>query len=890
MSWITRLVNTINSRKLDDDLAEEMRDHIARRAADFERDGMSPADARRRAAMAFGNVTRIRSQSRDVMLWPDVESTLQDTRYAWRGLLRNPAFTVTAVVCLGLAIGANTAIYSIVDAVMLRALPLPQPDELFTLTSTDVNHVGVPASDQNDVFSFPLYEELNAAANGSARIALFDSPNRVEIGVAGVDAPMDNAARQFVSVDAFDILGVTPAIGSLFNRTDDRLPSPRAVAVLSHAYWAHHFGGDSSILGTNLLVDGRTYSVLGVAREGFSGIESGRVVDVFLPITLTDPSVFTQREFKAFHLLGRLSGGATREQLEARLQPTFHQHQQARVNDGVSVSDAMRRQLLATTIRVQSGANGVSAFRNTFARPLWILFGVAACVLLIACANVASLLLARSTARSAEMALRVSLGASRVRLVRQVMTECVLISLMATASGWTLARVFAPALVALTSRQADPVQIDLQPDARIFLFSAGVCALSALLFGLLPAWQATSARPMSDLRQVVGHASRLRLGRLFVGVQVAFAFCLVAGGAGFLLSIRNLAAVDTGFDPNDMTVLSVINGLGPQQRALQLTLTRQLQSRVSVLPHVNGAAVAWMPMFSGGRRAERIVLPGKRPSSSEETFYRVSPGFLATLRTPLLDGRDFTLDDNDDEPVPTIVNRTFAKRYFDGESPIGKEFRRTDGTRHQIIGVAASSHFGDLRNGPEAIAYMPMKPPRSFTMYVRSTLDAVSITAMVDREARALGSGMHVTRMSTLETLIDSTIMKERLLAAIGGLFALLGLVLAAIGLFGLLSYTVARRTRELGIRAALGAKRWTLIELVMTDVFGVVATGLVVGLAGSFVLMRIAQSLLFGIQPADPTVIGVAITTFMLAAAVASGVPALRAASIDPMIALRHD
>jgi len=270
----------------------------------------------------------------------------------------------------------------------------------------------------------------------------------------------------------------------------------------------------------------------------------------------------------------------------------------------------------------------MSAFRKTFSRPLWILFGVALCVLLIACANVASLLLARSTARAGEMALRVSIGASRMRLVRQMLTECLLISLLATACGWLLARVVTPALVAMTSRQSDPVHIDLQLDGRILVFCAGICALSALLFGLLPAWQATARRPMFDLRQAIGHAGRLRLGRLFVGVQVAFAFCLVAAGAGFLLSVRNLGAVDTGFDPRGVTVLTVVNTLGPQQRELQLALSHQLQARTSALPQVSGAAVAWMPMFSGARRAERIVLPGKDPSAREETFYRVSPVIL----------------------------------------------------------------------------------------------------------------------------------------------------------------------------------------------------------------------------------------------------------------------
>jgi putative ABC transport system permease protein len=890
MSWITRLKNTFNPRRLDEDLADEISDHLERRTSDLHDRGLSRQEAQRRAALAFGSVAGVREQSREVRLWSPIEGAFQDMRYAWRGLLRNPAFAVTAVASLGLAIGANTAVYSIVDAVMLRPLPVPQPDMLFMLATPESDQPGLPVSAETATFSYPLFEQLREAADGSARIALFDSPNRVEAQGAAADAPREDVIQQFVSVDAFDILGVPPALGRFFSSTEDRLPSPRAVVVLSYDFWRRHFGADPSVLGKGFIVSGRTYSILGVAREGFSGVESGKFVDIWLPITLTDPSIFTQPEFRPFRLMGRLASGATREQVAAHLQPAFHRHQEARIGIGDTMPSAMRSQLLEMTIVARPGASGVSAFRRTFSRPLWILLSVAACILLIACANLASLLLARSTARSGEMALRVSLGAGRARLVRQMLTESLLVSLLAGVCGWMLARVFAPALVAMTSSQNDPVRIDLVLDGRVLLFCATICALSALFFGLLPAWQATAARPMFELRQMGGQTVRLRLGRLFVGIQVAFAFCLVTGGAGFLFSLRNLAAVDTGFDPRGVTVLTVTNNLGPQQRARQLALMQQLQMRTSALPNVQGAATAWMAIFSGGRRAERVVLPGKQPSVHEETFYRISPGYFTALRTPLLGGRDFVPRDNDDEPVPTIVNRAFVARYFGGESALGEEFRRTDGVRHRVIGIAANSHYGDLRNGPEPIAYMPMKPPRGFTLYVRSTLDAGSVAKMVEREAKALGSEMQVREMTTLETLVGSTILKEKLMADIGGTFAFLGLILAGIGLFGLLNYSVTRRTKELGIRAVLGAERWTILRLVMKDLLGMMAGGLTIGLAGSLVLMRVSGSLLFGIQPADPMVIGTAMAVFMAAATIAGGLPALRAAAIDPVVALRHE
>lgn len=879
MSWLTRFRNALHPRQLDEDLAEEYRDHLDRRAAELRGKGLDPAEAQRRAALVFGNAAGFREESREARLWAALDATCQDARYAWRGLLRNPVFAATAVLSLGLAIGANTAIYSIIDAVMMRPLAVPQPDRLFTLATPD-----------SEIFSYPLYEQLREAAGDSGRVALLSAPNRVEAQGPSQDARREEIVEQFISPDAFEVLGVPPAAGALFSVAEDRYPGPRRVAVLSYDYWRRRFAADPAILGQTMNLNGMIVRVLGVVREGFTGAEPGKFVDVWLPVTLFDPGAFNNPEFNFYWLLGRLAPGSTREQLQARLQPTFHSHQLLRASRQSALPESVAQQLRDMKIEAHSGASGISSFRRTFARPLWILLGVACCILLIACANVASLLLARSTARSGELALRVSLGAGRQRLLRQLLTESLLISALAGAAGWLLARVAAPALVAMVSKKTDPIRLDLALDTRVLLFCAALCTLSALFFGLLPAWHAAGARPMFRLRHVSGQAGRLRLGQVFVGVQVAFAFCLVTGGAGFLFSLHNLFAVDTGFDARGVTVMTVTNSLGPSQRDRQLALMHQIRLRVAALPNVQGAAAAWGAIFTGGRRAERVVLPGKPPSAHEETFYRVSPGYFATLRTPLLDGRDFDPRDNDNEPVPTVVNRAFVRRYFGTESVLGKEFQRTDGTRHQIVGVAANSHYGDLRGGPEPIAYIPMKPPRGFTLYVRSTLDAASVMRMVDREASALGSGMRVSNATALETIVGNTILKEKLLAALGGAFALLGLVLAAVGLFGLLNYSVARRTKEIGIRAALGARKLLLVGLILRDLFGLMAGGLVLGLAGSVALMSFARSLLFGIQPADPRVIATAIAVFLLAAAIAGGLPARRAAAIDPIAALREE
>jgi predicted permease len=887
MSWLSRLTNTLNPRRLDNDLAEEMRDHIERRAADLQAKGLSASEAQRKAALTFGSVTGLWEQSRELRLLGTLEATLQDIRYAWRGILKNPALAVTVVVSLGLAIGANTAIYSILDAALLRPLPVPRPDQLFTLSSTGDGQSGMPAAGGDDAFSYLLYEQLRASAGDSARLVLLGSPNRVEARAAEEDAPYEDVIQQLVSPDSFEVLGVSPVLGRLLSAAEVHYPGPRAVVVLSYDYWQRRFGGSDAVLGKTLSVDGRKYFILGVAREGYTGTEPGKFVDVWLPTTVTDPSIFTNPDIRLFHLMGRLAPGVSRQRIGAVLQSTFHEHQKTRIGLGTGIPPAIQKRRLEQSLLVYSGANGISDFRRTYSRPLWILLGISAAILLIACANVASLLLARSTARSAEMALRISLGARRARLVRQLLTESLLISLLAGLCGWALAAIAAPALVRSVSSETNPVQLDVALNLHVLLFCGGICAVSALFFGVLPAWQATAQRPIAGLHHAGGLHGRLRMGRVFVGLQVAIAFCLVAGGSGFILSLRHLAAVNAGFDRNGLTVLTITNTSQPNR---QLPLLHEMQMRTAALPQVKEAATAWMAILSGARRAQRVGLPGKELSEREETFYRVSPGYFAALRTPLLSGRDFTFNDNDNEPVPTIVNRAFARRYFNTDSVLGREFRRDDGARHQIVALAADSHFGDLRGGPEPIVYMPMKPPRAFTLYVRSTLDAASVAKIVESEARKLDREVGVRDVTTMTVIMGRTVVREKLLAGIGGTFALLGLILAAVGLFGLLNYSVTLRTKEIGIRTALGAPRLPIYRLVLKDLMSVIIVGMAVGLGGSLALQGLTQSLLFGIRPADPMVIAAAMAVFLSAAILACWLPARRAASIDPLVALRHE
>ncbi|MGA8598287.1 MAG: ABC transporter permease [Bryobacteraceae bacterium] len=898
MSWLTRLRNAVNSRQLDDDLSEEMRYHLERRVEALKEQGVSAEEARRQVTARFGNITRWREQGRDYRLWAALEGTLQDVRYAWRGMRKGPAFAVTAVLSLALAIGANTAIYSIMDAAMLRPLPVSKPDELFTLTWPDIQDPGSPAGQERVSFSYPEFLQFVAASRGAARLALFSSGDRVEAQGSEPGASVEKIDRQFVSGQAFDMLGVPPAVGRLFSAEDDRLPPGRPVAVLSYDYWRRRFHADPAIVGRSLKIEGKAYEITGVAREGFFGVEPGRFVDVWVPGTHYDSQALNDPYWHWFRILGRFAPGVSPEQLQARLQPSFHGFQEGLVKLMPTMPPAIREQFLDSAIRVHPAPTGASDFRKWYSRPLWIVFGVAVGILVIASANVASLLLARSTARSAEMAMRVSLGAGRVRLVRQLLTESLLLSLLAGGLGWLLARVTAPLLVHVLSTQSNPVQLVLALNSRVLFFCIAVSTLSAVFFGLLPAWQASGVQPMLALRGLAGQAGKLRLGKVFVSIQVACAFCLIMVGAAFLFSLRNLLAVNPGFDPRNVAVLSLTTESGKKGEQAASELMFQLEKRVESQPGVQGAALAAWPIFEGGGMSHQILIPGKAPSQQEEVFYPVSPTYFGALRTPLLAGRTFNRSDSAmRQPVPAIVNEAFARKYFARLNPLGREFAYPRGktrVRNVIVGVAADAHYYNLRGTADPTAYIPIDTTlgfqNSFALYVRSPLTLGSLVRLVDREAHGLGSGVRVREVTTLETLVGNTLLSEKLLAGVGGAFAFFGLILAAIGLFGLLSYSVGRRTKEIGIRAALGAERAGLVLLVLKDLIGLMGAGLIVGLAASLAIITVFKSLLFGIRDADPLVMGASAALFLVTGLIAAGFPAHRAATLDPMRALREE
>jgi predicted permease len=915
MSWLSRLKNTLHPAPLDKDLADEMSDHIARRTAALRVQGLSEADAHREASMRFGNVTHIREQSREVRLSTALETTFQDLRYAWRGLRKSPAFALTAILSLALAIGANTAIYSIVDAALLRPLPVPEPESLFLISNPAIGDAETQSAKANEGFSYPLYQQFRRAAGDTARLALFSYTSQTELQIPDKNAPIEKASCAFVSGDAFDILRVPPALGRVFSSEEDRVPWGEPYLVISHDYWQRRFHGDPAVLGQRMQIGRHAYSIVGVARQGFFGVEPSKFTDIFIPAMMYSKAAFTDAGWSWFRIVGRSSPGTALSSLQSRLQPVFSAHQDEFVRNRPTMPPSIQKQFRDQPIHVRPAPAGSSNFQRTFSRPLWIVLGVAAGILLIACANIASLLLARATARSAEMAMRASLGAARSRLIRQLLTESLLLSIIAGALGWAFAKLAAPLLVSALS-----VRLVLSMDTRVLLFCAAISTLAAVFFGLLPAWQSSSAQPMQDLHGLRVASGRLRIGRLFVAIQVAFAFALIIAGASFLFSLRNLLNVDTGFNPHHVAVIHVSTELSDitQKPGLNAFLD-EMQRRVEALPGVENAAISQGAMFDGSEWSNQVILPGQPPPDREERAMAVSPRYFATMYIPLLAGREFeqrdrdyhhtgpppTVVDNapalryfgnedpDQGPRPVIVNQALARRYFGTDNAVGRIFQTPDDNKlrsREIIGVVGNSSYGSLREGPEPMMYSVVRGSSYVEMLVRSPLDLGSVVKMVERATEAIGHGTRIREITTLDTLIGNTLLREKLLAGVGGVFAFLGLLLAAIGLFGLLNYSVTRRTREIGIRAALGARPPALVFLVLKDMLSMIAAGLIVGLAGSLAFMTFVRSLLFGIRPLDPLVMTTAAAVFLAAAFIAGGLPASRAARIDPMVALRHE
>jgi putative ABC transport system permease protein len=836
---------------------------------------------------------------------------LKDVRHAFRILAHNRGFATIAILSLALGIGANTAIFTLIDAIILRSLPVRNPQQLVLLARNP--------DDPSISFNYPDYRYIRdhsrsfagvIAINGGGWPLAFDVP-----GEGGGRAEI--AAAAMVSGNYFDVLGVTPAAGRLFTPDDNQAEGASPYAILSYDFWQRRFGRDPRVIGRPVTLNGSPFNIIGVVREGFTGTSVGTVSDLYIPIMMM-PSVsrgvrqWNTRHFWWLNVIARLKPGVS---AAAAIPEANVLYQQILKSDPERrpapsyVKDREKRE----RITVLPAGNGFSYFRRQFSKPLAVLMIVVGMVLLIACANVANLLLARAAARQKEIAIRLAVGASRMRLVMQLVLEAIIVSLAGGLAGLLLAWWGVRVLVGLMPRLVLPVDLNLTPDFQLLGFAFAVSLLTGLACGLVPALQATRPNLVSSLKnelRTVGR-SRFDLRRVLVVAQVAISLLLLIGAGLFVRSLRNLRTLDPGFTRESVLLVNI----NPQASGYKGQRLRgyyeRLLSRVGAFPEVRAASLASITPLAGSRWNSDVTVQGyqRRPDEDPTVdFNEVSPGFFDTLGIPIIMGRDFTVQDSPatspdvperklgPPPPVAIINEAMAKKYFPHESPIGRRFSRDDTFKmegsFEIVGVVKDANYFGLREAVTSMAYIPdwRDGASSRTLCIRSATPPDRLIPAIRREAAALDPSIPVMQTLTLEQQFDNNISQERMVTTLCGFFGALALLLAAIGLYGVMAHSVARRVREIGIRMALGAQSGEVLWLVLRETVVVVAAGALIGLPAAFLLTRLVTSFLFGLTPQDPLTIAGSTTVLLAITALAGYIPARRATKVDPMIALRYE
>lgn len=893
MSWWSRLTNVFTAGRLERELDEELQFHRDERIRELMAGGLSREAATSAVARRFGNPLLLREQSRDVKLFPWLDSLIRDVRQGVRALIKHCAVTGASVLSLALALGACVAAFSLVDALILRPLPVRQPERLVYLAFPTDN----PERPEGDTFNDPLFVRVRDASREHA--ALFAMSTQVVRPTIFSDSggEKERLRTQYLSGDAFEQLGVKPAAGRLIGIQDDDQPGAHPVAVLSHAFWLRRFGGDPSVLGRWLTLEGRQLEIVGVAERTFTGVEPGRPTDLWLPYTMYNPRAFGNPQFGWFRIFGRLKDGVQVEQAQSVAHAAFSSFRREyapRLFVGPDRSPERIARFVNTPLYLRSAANGPSPLRQQFERALWIMGAIAALVLLIAGSNVANLFLARTAAREREMALRLSIGATRQRLVQQMLVESALVAGAACLLGLLFAEFAGPAVVQTLSSPDDPVSLDLRNDWRLLTFAGVLALVTTALFGIVPALRASSVAPLTALKSGGGRSSgRAGVMRPFVAAQVAFGLMVLFVGSLLVLSFSRLTRVDPGFATSDVLILS-LETLERADQKQQRTALFQVLEHLANVPGVQAVSSADVNLL-GRAWTHNFRVPGTEHETLEATVAPVTDGFLETMRIPVRAGRAFLRRDLDPEgATAVIVNEAFASRYFGRQPAVGRTLDTRFGddnspAAHEIVGVVADTRY-DLRKPAVPTIYIPLQLRTSGRVHARVTGDPLTIAPRLREEVHAASPIFRVTSIVSQASLVDRTLLRERLLAVLSGFFALVGLILAAVGLYGVLSYSVVQRTREIGIRVALGARQRRVMQTILADVGAATLVGIACGLAGALYLSRFVQALLFEVTPLDFWSLTLPLGTLLAAGLVAAAHPALRAARLNPVDALRYE
>ena len=922
-SFFRKLGWLASRRSKEKELREELEFHIEEEAEEQQAAGLTTDHAKSAALRELGNMTLLREHTRAMWGWITFEQLLQDLRYAFRTLRNNKVFSGLAIVSLALGIGANTAIFSFMDSILLRSLPVSDPQSLVTLNwrskqgpspskamgsispmhamsgSTYSEGSGIIAP----IFPYPAFELMRKNESVFSDVVAFCSANILNVTVRGQS---DIAAGEYVSGDFFRTLGVSPAAGRLIFGDDDRAGAP-ATAVISFSYSQKRFGGAANAAGESVLVNNIPFTVVGVAPPEFFGVDPITVPDLYLPmhgsLQLDAARVgpngrlegkYLDQNYYWVEMIARLRRGVSMQQAQARLAPPFHNWV-----DSTAATNAERANL--PELVIQEGGGGLDALRRRFSQPLYVLMTLVGLILAIACANIANLLLARSAARRREMALRLSVGAGRARIVRQLLTESVLLASIGGILG-VLVAIWGMRFLTLLLAAGQP-NLTLRADLNwhVLGLAAGLSVLTGILFGLAPAIQSTRVDVTPALKEIRAEERRSRfrvsLSQLLIAAQIALSLLILVAAGLFVRTLSNLQSINLGFSRENL-LLFQLNARQVGHRDPEIaSFYSDLQKRFSAIPGVHAVSLSHFPLFVAGTGLP-ISVSGVETINTRILY--VGPGFFATMEIPVLQGRDIEERDGPGAPPIAVINESFAKANFGDRNPLGQHITLGDGKAvaadMEIAGVTKDARYGGLKRDIPPVVYMPYHlRPSGYALsqmffVLRTGGDPLAYINTIRQIVHQADPLLPVTNVTTQAALIDQSINQEIVFARLCTAFGVLALVIACVGLYGTMSYKIARRTGEIGIRMALGARRGGVIWMVLREVLILAAVGFAIGLPVAVAASKLVESFLFGMKPNDPLALTLA-AAILLAAAIAAGyAPARRASRIDPMVALRHE
>ncbi|MGH9339674.1 MAG: ADOP family duplicated permease [Acidobacteriota bacterium] len=892
--------NLMLKNRVEQDLSDELKAYRELLIEKKVKEGLDPVEARRGALMELGGVEQVKERVREVRTGHRLETLWQDVRYGLRLLRLNPGFAAVALLSLALGIGANTAIFQLLNALHFRMLPVHKPEQLASVQIRDRSWKWGAFRGPYSHLTNPLWEQIRRHQQAFSGLFAWTRES-FNLNQGGEVRYADGL---WVSGDFFQVLGVSPLLGRVFTAADDQRGCRSPGAVISYSFWQSEFGGNPAAVGSLLSIQGRPFEIIGVTPASFFGVEVGQRFDFAIPlcsepILRGEATALDERHVWWLAVAGRLKPDWTLERASSHLSAISPALLEETIPP-VYTPDRVER-YLQYRLGALPGGSGFSLLRESFSRPLQFLIAIAGLVLLIACANLANLMLARAGAREREIVVRLALGASRTRLIRQLLVESLLLAAGGALAGVFLARALSRFLVSFLSTKGDPLFVELAMDWRVLAFTAGLAILACLLFGLTPALRATRVTAGSILRAgsrgMTASRERLGLRRALVVSQVALSCLLLISALLFVRSLHNLMTVDVGFSPDGILIASLnLSALNlPKER--RHVFKQDLIGRVRALPGVQSAASSFITPISGSYWGNQKVLIGGIIRGTT-LMNEISADYFTTLEIPLLAGRDFDDRDTLSSPTVAIVNELFVERFLNGTDPLGAVFQTEAPAgepqpAYEIVGLVKNTKYADLRDELEPITYLPASqdedPSPNLAILLRISGSVPGLLSSVKAAVAEVNPAISI-RFQVLEAQIRGSLLRERLMAMLSAFFGALAMLLATIGLYGVISYMVVQRRKEIGIRIALGARRPQVIAMVMKEAGMLLAVGLTVGLGLALAAGQAAAALLFGLRPSDPLTLFMAAASLAAVAGIASYLPARRAAALEPTAVLREE